>query len=268
MIRRAKIDRGFLTVAAAFPVAQRDGILTESIDGELVVVDSRTQQAHALPAFAATVWSLCDGNHGVAAIAARTGFSPDQVTDVIAQLRELDLLETAGGDNAVDRRAMLSRTAKLGGAAALAAPILSVALPAAAAHASGTSGTPATYMIQFANYTPAGTGYPAYYGYVVTPASNGSVPVGTGSPPFSAQDAYAGSTSPASSSAPTGESYVEIAVNSDGSLQLTLFQYNGAGSATYTGPGVNVIPTVSIMGTQEPGFSSSSGSATLVVSAT
>jgi hypothetical protein len=262
MIRRSKIDRGFLTVAAAFPVAQRDGILTESIDGELVVVDSRTQQAHALPAFAATVWSLCDGNHGVAAIAARTGFSPDQVTDVIAQLRELDLLETAGGDNAVDRRAMLSRTAKLGAAAALAAPILSVALPAAAAHASGTSGTSATYNIQF-------TGS----GYAVTPGSNGSVPVDTGGPGgFPAQDAYAGSISPASSSAPTGESYVEIVANSDGSLQLTLVQYHGAGSATYTGPASNVIgsnvtpTTVPTTGTTEPGFSS--GSATLVVSAT
>lgn len=115
-------------------------MLVEELDGGLVVYDAATSQAHSLDPVAARVWRVCDGARTVSDIARAVGLDRATAEAVIVRLGEIGLLEPASGG--ISRRVMLYRSARVGVAAAAAAPVIStVLIPTAAAHASTIGGT-------------------------------------------------------------------------------------------------------------------------------
>ena len=75
-----------------------EGLLIERLEGELLVVNEATQEAHALNETAAIVFELCDGETSRAAMAAevarRTGLPADEsvVALAVAELAEAGLV--------------------------------------------------------------------------------------------------------------------------------------------------------------------------------
>lgn len=53
------------------PIARKEGITVEDIQGESVVYDCRRHRAHCLNKSAAAVWRSCDGHNSLKDIAAR-----------------------------------------------------------------------------------------------------------------------------------------------------------------------------------------------------
>ena len=75
------------------PLARSEGLITEELDGELLVYDSESNLAHALDAEAAALWRACDGHTDAHTLAARCATSDDNVRITLARLGELGLLE-------------------------------------------------------------------------------------------------------------------------------------------------------------------------------
>jgi hypothetical protein len=129
------------------PVARRDGLLVEELDGELLVYDEKRDVACRLNPTAALVWRSCDGQQSVdelvAIVTAELGevADRDMVMMALDTLVEHDLIESGYQTREASAR-MLSRRRFFGkvgltGAAAVAAPIVySMAVPAAAAASS------------------------------------------------------------------------------------------------------------------------------------
>jgi hypothetical protein len=126
------------------PRARRDDLLIEDVVDEILIYDTRAQQAHCLNAAAAAIWRACDGQttlSGLAeAAAAATGEPWDEalVGHALEQLRERDLID-------LDRRLSwpaLSRRQLMGRLAASAAlPLItSLAAPTPAMAQSGITG--------------------------------------------------------------------------------------------------------------------------------
>jgi hypothetical protein len=113
------------------PQARTEGLVSERMDDDLLVVDGRTGAAHALSAVVTRVFELCDGTADAAQIAATSGLDPAVVQQAIAELAECGLLQTVPR---VSRRELTRRLIGTG-AAALATPLIySVAInPALAA---------------------------------------------------------------------------------------------------------------------------------------
>ena len=116
------------------PLAKKENIVIQEAEGEVLVYDLNTNQAHCLNSTAAFVWQACDGSNSVGAIssalAEKSGKQVPQevVLMAIEQLREKDLVEAAPlALNGTSRREALKRA---GLAAMIALPIVaSLAAP-------------------------------------------------------------------------------------------------------------------------------------------
>ncbi len=123
------------------------GVLSAGLDGELVLYDPRSQDAHTLDADATHLWEALAEPADLATLTARTGLTEDQVIATLARLEALGLLEApAEQHNGVGRREVLRRGAMLAAAGVGLPTVASLAVPglAAAASTPGTSGNPGT----------------------------------------------------------------------------------------------------------------------------
>ncbi len=119
---------------SAYPQACSEGIVCEEVGDELVVYVQATQTAHALSGNAASVWRCCDGERSTGEIARLVGLDEALVAQAVQQLSVAGLIERPEG---ISRRALHKRAVQFG-AAALSAPLIySIAIPPAAAAASG-----------------------------------------------------------------------------------------------------------------------------------
>lgn len=120
------------------PLARIEGVISECLDDELLVYNPSDNTAHCLSAQAASIWKLCDGKRSTAEIADQLGLTSDRVLAALEQLVEAGLLGPQPSPVAgVSRREVAKRFAQLGAAALSAPMIVSMAVPSAAAAASG-----------------------------------------------------------------------------------------------------------------------------------
>ena len=113
------------------PLARSEGLITEELDGELLVYDSESNMAHALGPDTATLWRACDGRSDPQALAARCDTSEEHVRDMLAGLGELGLLEHVRTEQEGDTRRSALR--KIGVAGVGVAAVNSILVPVAAA---------------------------------------------------------------------------------------------------------------------------------------
>jgi hypothetical protein len=123
-------------VSAEFPLARREGLITEELDGELLVYDSESNMAHALDPDAAALWRACDGHTNTHTLAVRSHTSEDKARDTLARLGQFGLLQVADADQDGDTRRSALR--KIGIAGVGVAAINSILVPTAAAAGSCT----------------------------------------------------------------------------------------------------------------------------------
>ena len=124
------------TPRAFVPRPRRDGVVTEQVDGETLLYVGATHQALSLNASAARIWSLCDGERTVAAIAGTTGLDADVVAHALGHFAGGGLLENTPGMGS-----RLSRRKALMGLGLVAIPIIFlVTAPEARAAGSCTKG--------------------------------------------------------------------------------------------------------------------------------
>lgn len=139
-------------MSSSGPLARTDGLLTEQLEGELLVYDLRGDVAVHLNTTAALVWRHCDGRRTVEELATVVGHELKQPPDEDVVLMALDTLsehglisagydERDGASIALSRRRFFRRVGVIG-AAALNAPVAySMIVPtAAAAQSSGGGG--------------------------------------------------------------------------------------------------------------------------------
>jgi hypothetical protein len=132
-----------------YPRAREDGILTESLDEDLLVYDETRDTAHRLNRTAAAVWRACDGTRSTADLVGVLRDEVGEVADEDLVAVTLDELTTNGLlDDAAERdreamrrsRRQFIRRVGLVGTAALALPIVhSIAAPDPAAAQTGTA---------------------------------------------------------------------------------------------------------------------------------
>jgi hypothetical protein len=205
-----------------------DGLHVQEFDGEFVVIDEATQQAHALSGVAAALWRGIDADTWPAA-------SAEDLDAAVVELETLGLIWTSG----VSRR-VLMRT----GTIAIAGGIVTIGLPSMAMAASGPIAT-GTSLASTPASPPAGgptfsitvTVAPAPLDGTVTLKKNG-VQVGT------SQSAAGGSVSFSGLSAgttPGGSDVYSAAftgsVTSGGSSgSLTVTYGSSATTSSLTGP--------------------------------
>lgn len=119
------------------PLARSADLVIEELDGEVLVYDLRTHDAHRLNATAATVWRHCDGATSVDDIAALLDPADPLATEpaVWLALEELDgkgLLNDPA-EVPVSRRDAMRKLALAGAIGALALPVVkSIVAPTAA----------------------------------------------------------------------------------------------------------------------------------------
>jgi hypothetical protein len=117
------------TARAFIPRPRRSGLVSQELDGELLLYVEATHQASSLNSSASRIWTLCDGERPVDVICAMAGLWPDVVVAALRQFAEAGLLENGSEVPSVNlsRRRMLGRVS-------LAAPvILLIIAPAAEA---------------------------------------------------------------------------------------------------------------------------------------
>jgi len=145
---RGLSKRNHASVRVTKPRARTDDLVIEELDGEVLVYDAKSQQAHCLTSAAAKVWRACDGTKDVPALAESLALSVDDVTQALEMLDGVELLEnhglqiTTNGDsngNGLTRRELGRKSAMVGAAAAAAPMLYSVAVPAPAAAATPTN---------------------------------------------------------------------------------------------------------------------------------
>jgi hypothetical protein len=131
-------------VAVDRPLARGAGLLTEEVDGELIVYDEHDQVACRLNHVAALVWRSSDGTRTidelVAVVAQELGDVADEdlVRIALDQLAEHDLIESGYEQRDADearfsRRRFFRRVGVVGAAAAALPIVTSMVVPAAAA---------------------------------------------------------------------------------------------------------------------------------------
>jgi len=108
------------------PLARSDELVVEELGDELLVYDLNDHQAHSLSATASRVWRACDGNRDSAALGTELGLDGETIERALDELRGCDLLEDQAG---LTRRDLSVKAAKIGGAAAAAPLIVSLAAP-------------------------------------------------------------------------------------------------------------------------------------------
>jgi hypothetical protein len=114
-----------------------EGLVVERVEGELLVLKSSTNEAHALNEAAGIVFELCDGATTRARmaeeVARRTGLPADEsVVDLaLAELSEAGLVEVAERERSgVTRRGLIRALALPVAAAALLPVVETVLVPA------------------------------------------------------------------------------------------------------------------------------------------
>lgn len=101
------------------PVARTESLIVKEVDGETLVYDRKTDQAHCLNETAALVWKNCDGNKSVSEIArlisaeSNTKVNDEVVWLALDQLEKFKLLDTRPGKpsflSGLTRRQMVAR---------------------------------------------------------------------------------------------------------------------------------------------------------------
>ena len=125
------------------PVARTESLIVKEVEGETLVYDRKTDEAHCLNETAALVWKSCDGRNSVNEIArllsdkSNSDVNDEVVWLALDQLKQFKLLEEAPDKPALfagmTRRQMVARL----GIAAVALPaIVSIVSPTAQAQAS------------------------------------------------------------------------------------------------------------------------------------
>ncbi|QXC60676.1 hypothetical protein KSP35_20510 [Aquihabitans sp. G128] len=129
---------------AAFDGGQQvDGLLVEEIAGEVLVVNSATNEAHALRGASAAVFALCDGATTRAEmatlVAVQTGLpvDPEIVDLALAELVDAGIVTPAAAQPQTTRRQVLHKLGLVAGAAAALPLIETITMQPAAAAASG-----------------------------------------------------------------------------------------------------------------------------------
>ncbi len=126
-----------------FPSARKDQLIVKEVDGELLVYDLDSNQAHCLNETAARVWKNCDGKRTVAQLRelmeqeTNSPVPEEMVRLALDQLEKFKLLDDAPAKSfamsSLNRRELVKRI----GITALAVPvIISIAAPNAQAQAS------------------------------------------------------------------------------------------------------------------------------------
>ncbi|MDQ1639678.1 MAG: hypothetical protein QOF62_3017 [Pyrinomonadaceae bacterium] len=125
------------------PLARTEQLIVKEVDGEMLVYDLKTDQAHCLNKTAADVWKNCDGekslNDITAALANDSGAAVDEgavwlALDQLKQFKLLAEVPSAPASFAGMTRRQLVRTL---GVAAIALPVIvSITSPTAQAQAS------------------------------------------------------------------------------------------------------------------------------------
>lgn len=167
------------------PLARADGLLSEAVDGEIVVYDEERNVAHSLSPSAAMVWHRCDGHTSWEEISEQSGLPLGTVKRAVHELDEARLLTTPG----ITRRDAGKRAAVLGGALVVAnALVYSVPVPASAAACSQTpcasppSGFPNTLsgFLTYAVFAINGNGFNGSSTYNSAPTGTQTVNLSLG----------------------------------------------------------------------------------------
>ena len=125
-----------------------DGLVEETIEGELLVYNPATAEAHALNPTAAAVFRLCDGDTDrdamVAALADHLRLPADGawVDLALAELRDAGLVAGGDGPSSMTRRAVVRALGLTTMAAALLPVVETMTARPAAAQGSSPSPTP------------------------------------------------------------------------------------------------------------------------------
>ena len=134
--QRTRREQGHATEIRR-PLARTDELIVEELEGQVLIYDQRTDEAHCLSPAAARVWRACDGRTDRQQLAAQLELDPSDVTQALAELEACGLLDGIG--SGVTRREATARIAKAGAAAAVATPfIYSIVAPVPAAAVSLT----------------------------------------------------------------------------------------------------------------------------------
>ena len=180
---------------AAFDGGQQvEGLLVEEIDGEVLVVNSATNEAHALSGASAAVFALCDGATTRAEmatlVAVQTGLPVDPaIVDLaLAELVDAGIVTCPAAPTQATRRQMLRRLGLVAGAAAAFPLVETIAMRPAAAQGSAPTdpgGDPTDVDCRYhVEYGPCsvGCGGGTMQGTVIveTPASGNGQPCPSG----------------------------------------------------------------------------------------
>ncbi len=121
----------------SLPLARHDDLNIQTLAGELLVYDRRTDKAYVLSPSAAAVWRACNGERSVKQIAdslsRQTPTTEQAVWYALSQLNEL-LVKPVTIPNefaGLSRRQFLKRTGLIAGAAAVPVVVSIVAPPSA-----------------------------------------------------------------------------------------------------------------------------------------
>lgn len=133
------------------PIARIEELVTQEINGELLVYDLRTNKAHHLTETAAFVWKNCDGTKSIEDIRKITAdhFKADINQDFISlalhQLAKNDLLKNdVKAIPEISRREVIKR---IGLATMIALPIVaSLTVPNTALASASCVGAPCSFM--------------------------------------------------------------------------------------------------------------------------
>lgn len=119
---------------------KRQDLVVEALDGELLVYDLNTNDAHRLAGEAAQVFAAIDGHRDLSALASAAEVDEPVVADVLLRLEALELLKTQPVGAATRRQALR----RLAVGASIAVPtIASIVAPTAAqAGTQGATGQP------------------------------------------------------------------------------------------------------------------------------
>jgi hypothetical protein len=136
-----------ILIDAARPLARKDGLVIEELDGETLIYDTERDKAHCLNSAAAQIWRHCDGRHTLADI--RDDFADDMpievaqevVSDCVLRLSRARLLEEdslpSKGNLVLSRRNLLRKIGIGAASAAIVLPLVtSIVAPTPAAAAS------------------------------------------------------------------------------------------------------------------------------------
>lgn len=128
------------------PVARRNDLVVQEVDGELLIYDLKTKKAYHLTETASFIWKSCDGSRSindlkeVTSLHFKTQLSDDVVLLALDELHRNDLLSCGFSGRGVSRREVLK---KIGAMTAVALPIVaSLSIPNTALASLSCVGTP------------------------------------------------------------------------------------------------------------------------------